>query len=147
MTIYRYGRIAWAWRVMGGAALAGGLFLLSLALRFGEWTFTAMAVPLLVPVVALGWMVATRVDTDGDHLRVWTLGFVTRRIPRTALGRPHLRLTAGGTFEQIPAPRTWVPVRRGLPVYFDLLAEIPDLEAFEQVIPLSPAVRQAIRDD
>ena len=106
MTIYRYGRIAWVWRVAGGAALAGGLFLLSLALRFG-----------------------------------------TRRIPRAALGSPHLRLTAGGTFEQIPSPRIWVPVRRSLPAYFDLLAEIPDLDAFVQVAPLSPAVRRAIRDD
>ena len=132
MTIYRYGRIAWVWRVIGAVALTGGLFVLSLALRFGEWTFVAMAVPLLVPVLGLGWMVATRVDADDDHIRVWTLGFVRRRIPRTALGRPHLRLTAGGSFEQIPAPRIWVPVRRGLPVYFDLLGEIPDLEVFER---------------
>lgn len=146
MTIYLYGRIAWVWRAMGGLALSGGLLLGALAVRFGDWTFVAMATPLLAPVFALGWMVATRVDAHEDHVRVWTLGFARRRIPRAALGRPHLRLTAGGTFEQIPAPRIWVPVRRGLPVYFDLLAQIPDLDAFEAVVPLSPAVRQAIRE-
>ena len=146
MTIYRYGRIAWVWRVMGALALAGGLLLVLLAVRFGDWTVIAMAAPLLIPVVALGWMVATRVDVDDDHIRVWTLGFGRRRIDRAALGRPHLRLTAGGTFEQIPAPRIWVPVRRGLPVYFDLMAYIPDLDTFEEVVPLSPAVRRAISD-
>jgi hypothetical protein len=147
MTIYRYGGIAWIWRSLGGVALAGGVLLVVLAIRFADWTFVAMAAPLLVPVFALGWMVATRVDAEDDHIRVWTLGFARRRIARSALGRPHLRLTAGGTFEQIPAPRIWVPVRGGLPVYFDLLAEIPDLGTFERVVPLSPAVRRAISDD
>lgn len=146
MTIYRYGRIAWVWRTMGLTALVLGLALLLLAARFGDWTFAVMALPLLLPVGALGWMVATRVDADGDEIRVWTLGLARRRIRLSRLGRPHLRLTAGGYFEQIPAPRIWVPVRRGLPIYFDLLAEIPDLASFERVVPLSPAVRRAIRN-
>lgn len=148
MTIYRYGPLAWFWRAVGGLGAAGGGLLLALSLRFGEWAFAAMAAPLLLPALALGWMVATRIDlVDADRLRVRTLGFATRTIARSALGRPHLRLTAGGTFEQIPAPRIWVPVRRGLPIYLDLLAEIPDLDAFERVVPLSPAVRRAIRED
>ncbi|MBT8402759.1 MAG: hypothetical protein KJP18_02805 [Gemmatimonadetes bacterium] len=63
---------------------------------------------------------------------------------RDALGRPHLRLTAAATLMQIDAPRVWVPVRGGLPIYLDLWAQIPDLAALQSVIPLSPALRRAI---
>lgn len=147
MTIYRYGAIAWIWRVLMAGAGTAGAGLLILALRFNDPWFVAMALPLLAPTLALGWMVATRIDVRGDRLEVRTLGFVPRRIAISRLGKPHLRLTAALTYRQISAPRLWIPVRGGLPVYVDLLAEIPDLDAFTRIVPLSPALRGSLQRD
>lgn len=145
MTIYRYGGLAWLWRILGLGAAAAGVFLLAAALRFDSWTFVAMALPLLAPPALLGPMVATRVDRVGDELTVRTLAFVTRTIPREALGPPRLRRKATALVTQVHAPRLWVPVRGGPPIYLDLLAEIPDLEAFRAAFPLPRDIASALR--
>ncbi len=146
MTIYRYGVLAWFWRGLIAVALVAGTGLIALAVRFGDLWFAAMAAPLLAPAVLLGFMVATRIDRVGDRLRVRTLAFIPRTVDAARLGRPRLRLMATATLVQVSAPRVWVPIQRSLPIYVDLLADIPDLGAFHEVIPLSPAVRRALSD-
>lgn len=136
MTIYRYGALAWLWRAMGLAALAGGAFLAAAALHFQSLAFVAMALPLLAPPLLLGPMVATRVERTGEVVRVHTLAFVVRTLDRDSLGRPRVRERATALLTRIHAPRIWVPVRGGLPVYLDLLADIPDPAAFRSVFPV-----------
>jgi hypothetical protein len=139
--------MAWVWRPLIAVGLAVGLGALYGALHTGDLWLVASAAPLLGPAIALGFVVATRIDLETDGtLRIRTLAFIPRRVHRDALGRPHLRLTAAATLMQIDAPRVWIPVRGGLPIYLDLWAQIPDLAALESVIPLSPALRRAIGD-
>lgn len=130
-TIYRYGWIAWVWRGFSLFGLAASALLAFAALRFGDWTFVAMALPLAVPAILLPWMLAVRIDRAGDDAVVVTnLFFVRRHVPRRALGRPRLRETAESEGVRFHAPRAWIPVRGGLPIYVDLLATIPDERAF-----------------
>ncbi len=135
MTVYRYGWLAWVWRLMGIAALAAVGFLAAMAVKFGSWSFAAMALPLALPLVLLP-MVATRVEVEGDTVRVATLAFLTRVVDRRALGRPRARRKATALLTRVHAPRIWVPVRGGLPIYLDLLADVPDPPAFRRVFPL-----------
>lgn len=136
MTIYRYGGLAWFWRILCLFALAGGGLCLFAAVRFGSWAFVGMAVPLLLPPLALGGVVATRVELDGDVVRVHTLALVRRTVHRSALGRPRARRKATALFTQVHAPRVWIPVRGGLPLYLDLLADVPDPQTFRRVFPI-----------
>lgn len=146
MTVYRYGALAWFWRLLIALGVLAGGAMVAFAIRFGSPAFLAIAAPLALPALFCGWVVATSVRLDGDRVRVATLLFVTRSIPCERLGRPRVRLRATVLLHQIDAPRLWVPVRGRAPVYLDLYAEIPDRAAFEAVFPLSPAVG-AILDD
>lgn len=142
VTLYRYGWIAWFWRVLVLFALAGSAFLLFAAVRFGDWTFLAMALPIALPAILLPWMLAVRIErVDRDRILVTNLFFVRRRIPLSDLGRPRRRDKAQAMFRMIPAPRAWIPVRGRLPVYVDLFADIPDPNAFDAVfkIPRTPS--------
>lgn len=139
-TLYRYGALAWFWRLLIAVGVLAGGALTAFAFRFGSPVFLAIALPLVAPGLFLGWVVATVVRLDGERLRVSTLLFVTRTIPRERLGRPRVRLRATVLIHQIDAPRLWVPVRGRAPIYLDLFAEVPDRAAFEAVFPLSPAI-------
>lgn len=132
--LYRYGRLTWIWRTMGAAALlaAGGLGVL--AARTGGWWLLAVALPLTLPVIALFPMVATRIELvphGGGRatealLRIGTLAGITRHVPCSAVKGFRYRDTAATESGQIRAPRVWVLVRAGMPVYVDLLADIQD---------------------
>lgn len=130
-TIYRYGWIAWVWRGLALFGLAASALLVFAALRSASWMFIAMALPLAVPAIVLPWMLAVRIDRVGDDAIVVTnLFFVRRHVSRRALGRPRFRDTAESEGVQFHAPRAWIPVRGGLPIYVDLLAKISDERAF-----------------
>jgi hypothetical protein len=131
ITIYRYGLMAWVWRVPMLAALAGGVFCVLAAVFRFELALVAVAAPLVLPSLYFGWVVAHRVDRleDGELL-VTTLLFQRRRVARSDLGKPRVKLFAQGDIGPMYAPRAWIPVRDRLPIYLDLLAEIPDRSAF-----------------
>lgn len=129
-TIYRYGLITWVWRVLLAVALIGGTILL-VAARSGTLELALIAVAFVVPGIFFGTVVATRVDRlDNGHVQVWTLLFWRRHVLREHLSAPRLypfaQLAAGSVY----APRVWVPVHRRLPIYLDLLAYIPNRDAF-----------------
>jgi len=131
VTIYRYGWMAWFWRVLIAIALAGSAFFVFLAIRLGDWWFVAMALPLGIPSILLPWALATRIDrVTHEEIVVTNLFFMRRRVRRDSLGRPRVRQTAQGALTHIAAPRAWIPVRRAWPIYVDLYADIPDPAAF-----------------
>ena len=138
--IYRYGRLAWLWRAMIAGAVVGGGVLVALSIPLRAPLFVLIALPLLLPALYCGWVVATSVQVEGEQLRVGTLLFFVRTVARHRLGRPRLRLRATAVTHQVDAPRLWVPVRGRAPIYLDLMAHIPDRAAFEACFPLSPAV-------
>lgn len=124
--LYRYGPIAWLWRVLAVGGFLASASLVVLAARFGDWIFLAIAAPLALPTLVLPWMLAIQIDLVAkDEIIVTNLLFLRRRVHRDALGRPRVRHTAAGLLSQIPAPRAWIPVRRGWPIYVDLYAEMP----------------------
>ena len=130
MTIYRYGWVAWVWRVLVGGWLGASAFLLVIAVHFGDWWLGAGIILVGVPVVVLPWMLAIRIDrTAEEEIVVTNLFFVRRRISRSALGFPRLRLIAHGAVKT-RAPRAWIPVQGGLPIYVDLYGTFPDPVAF-----------------
>lgn len=124
--LYRYGPVAWVWRVLGALALAGGALLVAAAMRLGEWWLALIALPLALPVLVLFPMVATRITLRGGVLEVTTLAGVRRRVPREHITGHTYRETAAGEFTSLYAPRVWVHVRGGLPIHVDLMGRIPD---------------------
>lgn len=130
---YRYGKLAWLWRLLAGLGIAAGALLIFLAFRFGSWVFVASALPLLVPSVTLPWMVAYSIDRLGDdEIEVVNLFGMRRRVSRNDLEKPRFKRTAQATFTHIDAPRAWIGVRGGAPIYVDLYATIPDPAAFRK---------------
>jgi hypothetical protein len=135
--LYRYGLLAWFWRVLLAIALAGGGALIGFAFG-GSWTLVWVALPLLLPAWFFGTVVATRVVRDGEVLHVATLLGWPRRVRLDRLGAPKRYRVAYGETTSCHAPRLWQPVRGTLPLYLDLLATIPDRRAFEQVFGAIP---------
>jgi hypothetical protein len=134
MEIYRYGWVAWIWRLLAGAGVAAALALAWLAWREGSWAVLGIALPLAMPGLVLGPMVAVRIrQLDDGHIVVHTLAFWRRRIARVRLGNPRLKVYAQATVGGVNAPRIWVPVKGGLPLHVDLLGHIPDRVAFRRV--------------
>lgn len=133
VAFYRYGKLAWLWRILAGLGIAGGALLLFFAFRFRSWAFVASALPLLVPSVVLPWMVAYSIDRlDGDQIEVVNLFGARRRVAREDLKKPRFKRTAQGALAHIEAPRAWIGVRGGAPIYVDLYATIPDPAAFRK---------------
>jgi hypothetical protein len=131
MTIYRYGWIAWVWRVLALSGIGGAGLFLGLAVRSGPWWLALAGVVLGTPAVVLPWLVAARIDRRSEEeIVVTNLFFFPRRIERPRIGHPRLRRTAHGSLPTVAAPRAWIPVRGGLPVYLDLYATIPEPAAF-----------------
>lgn len=141
--LYRYGALAWLWRILGAAALAAALGLSVLALEASSLWPLAVALPLCLPVIVLFPMVATQIawsGAEGRELRVHTLAGFVRRVERTQLAGYRFRTAATMDSGSVHAPRVWVLVRGGLPLYFDLLATIPDKRAFAAALGLPPRV-------
>jgi hypothetical protein len=144
--LYRYGALAWVWRAMGAGALLAAVACVGFVVRTGELWFLVLALPLVLPVVVLFPMVATRIELDsgttppsetggpasqaGAHLSVATLAGFTRRIARSEVKGYRFRDTAASEAGDVHAPRAWVLVRGGWPIYVDLFADIPDKKAF-----------------
>lgn len=129
--LYYYGPAAWFWRALmllfaGLAAVflvAGVLALEPLALLG--------AAALFGPVVFFGTVVVVRAHRlDDGSLDIETLLFVHRRITSSRIGVPRVRVNYENLPSNLRAPRVWVPVKGALPIYFDLLGNIPDRQAF-----------------
>jgi hypothetical protein len=134
VTIYRYGLLAWLWRTLMAGFLIGGVICLVFGTRTGQPALLFMAIVLLAPALFFGAVVAVRVDRlDDGEVRVWTLLFWRRRLSPEQIGPP--RQGSSGWGDSGP-PGLWVPVRRGLPIYFDPLADIPDQNAFAATVRL-----------
>jgi hypothetical protein len=130
-TLYRYGRIAWIWRALILAALVGGSICVYAGVTLEAPVLLPVAAPVILPALFFGFVVATRVEGLADgSLRVHTLLFARRRVDRARLGTTRVHFFAQATVTRVYAPRAWVGVRRGLPIYLDLFAEIPDRRAF-----------------
>ena len=138
VVLYRYGGIAWVWRLLGAVALLAAAALAVLAWRERAWGLLGVALPLALPVLVLMPMVATRVQRLPDgRLQVDTLAFLRRRLDPARLGPPRHRDAAYTDTGAVHAPRAWVPVRGSLfPVYLDLLATLPDRAGFVRAFSL-----------
>lgn len=136
-TLYRYGPLAWVWRVLIAFFLLGGFGSLAGVVRTGELWLVVSALVLLAPALFFGFVVAVRVDHAGeDTIIVRTLLFWSRRIRQDELRSSRVRERYEGEFGPIHAPRSWVPVKGSLPIYLDLLAHIPDQRAFDNTFDL-----------
>lgn len=133
MTLYRYGWTSWIWRIIIFLFLGSGGFLAVLGIRQESWLLCFMGLPLVLPALFFGAIVAARVDLENDELRIATLIFWQRRIHRSRLGRPEYRSHAYDESGAIFAPRLWIPIERGLPIHLDLLGTIPDPVEFRGV--------------
>lgn len=134
--LYRYGPLAWVWRgllllLTGGAAAV----LLAAPTAWQAWL---MVTPLLLPGAFFAWVVVIAIDRDGDRVLVVTLSGLLRRIDCARLGVPTRRTKAYNEGVAVHAPRLWMPVRGGLPLYVDLLGTVPDRRGFERVFGALP---------
>lgn len=140
--LFRYGWIAWIWRTLILLAGVGGGTLLVHSVLKGSWGLFATSMPVLLPAVFLGLVVAVRIDRGSDGvIRVVTLSFWRRRIVAKRIGRPKFREHAQTDYGSLHAPRLWVPVKGGLPIFIDLLGDIPDKGTFGKVFGRSPSWR------
>jgi len=151
--LYRFGPIAWFWRTLIGAAVAGSLTLIVLAVHTGSFALALIALPVLAPAAFFAAVVVVRLEVDEDavdsrgrlkgngqmlELRATQLGFWRRSIPPERLGEARIRETAYSDTGRFYAPRAWVRVRGALPLYFDLLGDIARPRAFGQALGLPP---------
>ncbi len=130
-TVYRYGFLAWFWRILIFGALIAGAGAVFLAVNTASPVLCVVAAPLVIPALFFGHVVATRADKQEDgSMRIWTLLFTRRKVARAELGVARVRLLAQATTTSIYAPRVWIPIKRRLPIYFDLLARFSDRQEF-----------------
>lgn len=139
MIIYRYGPVAWIWRLLAFAGIAAALALCALAWREAALWPLGVALPLALPAVLLP-MVAVRIEQrEPGVIVVQTLAFWRRCLPVSALGAPRLKIYAQGSVGGVDAPRIWVSVRGSWwPIHVDLMGDIPDRKAFLSVFRLPP---------
>lgn len=136
-TIYRYGLMAWFWRMLIAAGLVGGGALMALGVRMSSVALVLSGTALFAPALFFGLVVAVNVAIDGDVVCVGTLLFWRRRVPRAAIRPPRVREHYHAEYGRMYAPRVWVRVPRALPVYIDLLGQIVDRPAFLAAFQLS----------
>ncbi len=114
----------------------GGVFVLAGLVSLAFWPLLA-ALALLGPTAFFGTVVVVAADRlDDGRLDVQTLLFVHRRMRASDLGAPRVRIQYHALPYSLSAPRVWIPVRGGLPLYFDLLGHIPDRQQFLSTIGL-----------
>jgi hypothetical protein len=132
--LYRYGPLAWFWRLLMllGAALGAGS---AVAAAMGAgWLLWLAAAAFALPTLFFGYVVATRVELEAAQLRVRTLLGIPRTIGLSSLGgRKFSSHATTDVATRIHAPRLWQFVRGSLPIYLDLLATIPDPHGFARV--------------
>ena len=138
--LYRYGHMAWLWRLLIAAALAAGGMLLWLGARNMQPVLVLMGAIMLAPALFFGTAVIVAIDDNADG----TLSFSAllpwpRRAPRTAIGGPRVRQHYQGDAHSMYAPAMWVRIGGWLPVYIDLLGDIRDRRVFAQAFHLSGA--------
>ena len=132
--IYRYGPVAWVWRVMAGAGLFAAGALLWLAWRGASLAPLFMAIPLALPGLVLAPMVAVKIRLLEDgRVEIHTLAFWRRRLDPSRLGKVHHKTHAQAYVQRVSAPRIWVSVRGGLPIHVDLCGTIPQRETFRRL--------------
>lgn len=130
-TIYRYGPIAWFWRLLIVGGQGFGWFMVFIGFTSAELAAYLVAAPLILPGWFFGHVVATQVDVlDYGELVVTTLLGRRRRLTREDLGKPRFYLWAQATVGMVQSPRAWIPVRGRWPIYLDLLGHVPDRAAF-----------------
>jgi len=131
MVLYRYGAMAWVWRVLIGLGLAAGAFLTAAGVRLGSPVLILVGLPLWAPGLFFGLVVVVAIDRlDGHRISAESLLFWRRVLPRERLGPGKVFLYARGRVgRRWYAPRAWVGVRGRLPVYVDLLGQVPDRKA------------------
>ena len=143
--LYIYGPLAWVWRllILFGFMLGAGALWASIAMSSAVLVMGAFA--LLGPALFFGMVVAVRAEQVEDGaLIVRTLLFVSRRVGPAGLGPPRVRIWYESLPGPLHAPRVWVPVKGGPPLYFDLLAHIPDRPALLAALGLrADEIRQA----
>jgi hypothetical protein len=131
ITVYRYGALAWVWRaIIAGALVAGGACAY-FAVSKAALVLAVIGAVLVAPALFFGHVVATHIaQTEEGTMVVRSLLFTRRTITRDRLRPARVRQYAQGTVAQVYAPRAWIPVRGGFPVYVDLLADFPDPRSF-----------------
>ena len=140
MMLYKYGVLAWVWRglIAFGLLLASGVLFTGLA-SWSLWLFVG-GLALIAPSLFFGAVLVVQADkTVGETLEIRTLLFFRRRIELSRLGAPVVRRKYHDAVLDFDAPRAWVPVKGSLPLYFDLLGQIPDRQAFMKAVGLSSA--------
>ncbi len=139
-TLYRYGAIAWVWRLMIAVALLGGGGAVLLGLQLAAPALVLFGLVLVAPALFFGAVLVVQVDRRADaSLEVKTLIFWRRRIEGARLGAPRVRQNAQNDWGPIYAPRVWIPVRGALPLYIDLLGTITERRTFGATFGLSGA--------
>jgi|JI8StandDraft_1071087.scaffolds.fasta_scaffold46270_3 hypothetical protein len=136
--LYRYGHMAWLWRLLIAAALAAGGMLLWLGARNMQPVLVLMGAIILAPALFFGTAVIVAIDDNADG----TLSFTPllpwpRRATRIGIGRPRLRRHYQGDVHNMYAPAVWVRIGGWLPVYIDVLGDIRDRHAFALAFHLS----------
>jgi len=138
MTLYRYGWMAWVWRSLMLLGVGFGIAFVWMGALDEQlfWFGTIFGLGFAAFPLILGQMVATRVDQRPDGLlRVHTLNLTWRTIDPARLGQARYRSYVQSDYGGLRAPRIWVPVRGGPPIFLDLLAHIPDPDAFRALFP------------
>jgi hypothetical protein len=138
--LYRYGWLAWVWRAFIAAGLAlGGLLLLTSVATLNPLLLVG-ALALIGPSLFFGVVLVVSADRrDDGTLEIGTLLFGRRRIHPSRLGPPVVRVLYRTIYANLSAPRVWVSVKGGLPLYFDLLGRIVNRQALLAAIGLRAA--------
>ena len=122
--MYRYGIMAWFWRLLITAALVFGGLLFWIGAQKFELVLMLMGAIILTPALIFGSIVVVAIDDNMDG----TLSFSAllpwrRRAQRTSIGRPRLRKHYQGDVHRMHAPAIWVRIGGWLPIYIDLLGD------------------------
>jgi hypothetical protein len=89
--LYRYGRIAWIWRILIFGLLGGAGALIWVGGPTEPALYLVVA-PIVLPALFFGHVVATGIVRVGDGTLVVTnLLFLRRRMVRASFGRPRKR--------------------------------------------------------
>jgi hypothetical protein len=123
--LYRYGPLAWFWRGCLVAGVIGGLLFLVTSAATLNPILALGGLALIGPSIFFGLSVVVSADRlDDGCLEIATLFFWRRRIAAVRLGRPFVRRRYRTLYADLDAPRVWVPVKGGFPLYFDLLGQV-----------------------
>jgi hypothetical protein len=147
-TIYRYGWMAWFWRLLVLPGAVAGALAIWYGVRLDSLSLIVMGIALLGPSYFFGMTLAVRIDRmDGSRLRISTLLFWRRYLDRSKFGTPRFREKYHDEYSTMYAPRLWQPVRGHLPIYIDLLGDIPDGDVFRLFFHVPPGVIRSRRRD